>query len=652
MAYPKSTYPTPTQTAGPSYFATKGSKTPQVISWDQVYALITQDRHVRETTQKARQYRDQGNPQAYAATKARAGAITPAAQCQGGHNASDLTALTGVSLVDLDHVPIDRMADILRVVKADPHTMLCHVTCSGEGVRILYRYTSQEPETAYRDAWAWGNQYYAMLTGIEVDHKVSDVTRLSFLSHDPLCLYNPDSTPFTVSSSDACTLADPTAKIADGSKISQAEQILARQGIAFYDGNRHYYLMQIARLLVKMGLPQSEAENYAAGRMPDDPNDARNAIAWVYDKFQSDFDIWNQGVRADRPRAPQDRNQGVRPLDSVETNLSESPLDSDTPSPARGRGRGQGSATPAQIREYLESNELMRYNVISDTVELWSPEKNEFVPINDRTSNTIWQECIDALGLYVKDSDYEKVVKSEFVKAYNPFEEYFGALPPWDGEDHIKRVADSVKTTTEPHIFDLCFRRWLVGMVASWLSPKAMNETILTLIGGQGLYKSTFFRELMPPPLAKYFMAKGNSSYITKDDRISVSNYGLIALEEIDSLKDSDLNAVKALVTMETIDERAAYARNREKRPHLASFCATGNNKQFLTDLTGNRRWLPFEVERIDDPASPSPATTSSTPRSGTSSTKATATGSPATKTSSWRSTSASSPKPASKKTW
>lgn len=610
MPRSKTAYPTPTQTAGPSYFATKGSKTPQVISWDQVYALITQDRHVSETTQKARQYRDQGNPQAYAATKARAGAITPAAQCQGGHNASDLAALTGVSLVDLDHVPIDRMADILRVVKADPHTMLCHVTCSGAGIRILYRYTSQEPETAYRDAWAWGNQYYAMLTGIEIDHKVSDVTRLSFLSHDPLCYFNPDSTPFMVSSSEACTLADTTADMADdsGSKISRAELILAKQGISFYDGNRHYYLMQIARLLVKMGIDQSEAENYATGRMSDDPTDARNVIAWVYDKFQSDFDIWNQGVSAVRLRAPKDRNQGVRPLDSIEANPSESPLDSveanpsestldsATPTPTRGRGRGQGAATPAQIREYLESNELMRYNVISDTVELWSPEKDEFVAINDRTANTIWQECIDALGLYVKDSDYEKVVKSEFVRAYNPFEAYFEQLPEWDGIDHIKQVADSVKTTTEHHIFDLCFRRWLVGMVASWLSPKVMNETILTLIGEQGIYKSTFFRELLPPQLSKYFMAKGNSSYLTKDDRISVSNYGLIALEEIDSLKDSDLNAVKALVTMETIDERAAYARNREKRPHLASFCATGNNKQFLTDLTGNRRWLPFEL--------------------------------------------------------
>jgi predicted P-loop ATPase len=48
--------------------------------------------------------------------------------------------------------------------------------------------------------------------------------------------------------------------------------------------------------------------------------------------------------------------------------------------------------------------------------------------------------------------------------------------------------------------------------------------------------------------------------------------------------------------------ERAAYARNKEVRPHLASFCGAGNHLNFLTYITGNRRWLPFEVENILSP--------------------------------------------------
>ncbi|MBR5847198.1 MAG: virulence protein E, partial [Bacteroidaceae bacterium] len=46
----------------------------------------------------------------------------------------------------------------------------------------------------------------------------------------------------------------------------------------------------------------------------------------------------------------------------------------------------------------------------------------------------------------------------------------------------------------------------------------------------------------------------------------------------------------------------SAFARYKERRAHIASFCGTGNNPRFLTDLTDNRRWLPFMVRDIDSP--------------------------------------------------
>ena len=75
-----------------------------------------------------------------------------------------------------------------------------------------------------------------------------------------------------------------------------------------------------------------------------------------------------------------------------------------------------------------------------------------------------------------------------------------------------------------------------------------------------------------------------------------------MCLEEIDELRPSEVNRLKALVTAKYINERAAYARNKENRPHIASFCGTGNNPIFLTDPTDNRRWLVVEVDNIDNP--------------------------------------------------
>jgi predicted P-loop ATPase len=87
-----------------------------------------------------------------------------------------------------------------------------------------------------------------------------------------------------------------------------------------------------------------------------------------------------------------------------------------------------------------------------------------------------------------------------------------------------------------------------------------------------------------------------------RDDLLTLAQYGLVCCEELDTMRPSELNQLKAAVTMQSIDERAAYAHYHEHRSHIASFCGTGNNAQFLSDPTGNRRWLPFEVESIMSP--------------------------------------------------
>ena len=139
-------------------------------------------------------------------------------------------------------------------------------------------------------------------------------------------------------------------------------------------------------------------------------------------------------------------------------------------------------------------------------------------------------------------------------------------------------------------------------MVAAWVNPQVVNNVILVLIGPQGAYKTTWFNYLLPPELRRYFYTKTNASRMSKDDLLVLAQYGLVCCEELDTMRPAELNQLKAAVTMLSVDERAAYARYHEHRPHIASFCGTGNSLQFLSDPTGNRRWLPFEVESIEPP--------------------------------------------------
>ena len=151
-------------------------------------------------------------------------------------------------------------------------------------------------------------------------------------------------------------------------------------------------------------------------------------------------------------------------------------------------------------------------------------------------------------------------------------------------------------------LWRVCFKKWFVAMVASWMKDEVVNHQVLVLIGRQGIYKTTWLEHLLPPHLRAYACKLANSSDLNKDERLRIAEFGLISLDEIDSMNNRELNQLKSVITASDVNERAAYAYTKERRVRLASFCASGNRRDFLTDITGNRRWLPFEVESIQNP--------------------------------------------------
>ena len=151
-------------------------------------------------------------------------------------------------------------------------------------------------------------------------------------------------------------------------------------------------------------------------------------------------------------------------------------------------------------------------------------------------------------------------------------------------------------------LWRICFKKWFVAMVASWMNDEVVNHQVLVLIGRQGIFKTTWLEHLIPPHLRAYACKLANSNDLNKDERLRIAEFGLISLDEIDSMNNRELNQLKSVITATDVNERAAYAYTKERRVRLASFCASGNRRDFLTDITGNRRWLPFEVESIQNP--------------------------------------------------
>ena len=148
-------------------------------------------------------------------------------------------------------------------------------------------------------------------------------------------------------------------------------------------------------------------------------------------------------------------------------------------------------------------------------------------------------------------------------------------------------------------LWRLCFKKWFVAMVASWLKDEVVNHQVLVLIGRQGIFKTTWLERLIPPHLRSYCCKLANATQLSKDDRLRIAEFGLINMDELDAMTPRELNAMKSVITSTDVNERAAYGYTKERRVRIASFCASSNKREFLTDMTGNRRWLPFEVESI-----------------------------------------------------
>ena len=302
--------------------------------------------------------------------------------------------------------------------------------------------------------------------------------------------------------------------------------------------------------------------------------------------------------------------------------------------------------------QYLENNYLqfnrLRYDVVGGKLQI-RDANNHWREMTKQEINSAVCACAQEYKINVTNREIITVLQSNIVPSVHPLREYVLSCPDYtpDQPDWIDLVAQ--KVTVKPSLLSddrpkglldrtsccettalrdrtegaerpmeslsecnerfetdrlwrVCFKKWFVGMVASWMYDDVVNHQVLVLIGKQGIFKTTWLEHLIPPALRAYCCKLANTTQINKDDRLRLAEFGLINLDELDSMSSRELNTMKSIITATDVNERAAYGYTKERKIRLASFCASSNRREFLTDITGNRRWLPFEVESIENP--------------------------------------------------
>ena len=316
--------------------------------------------------------------------------------------------------------------------------------------------------------------------------------------------------------------------------------------------------------------------------------------------------------------------------------------------------------------EWLEQNYLnwghLRHDIVTDRLQIRCADstgeeairrggerQERWRNLTDKDINTMVCNCVAESQININVSEMWTALKSDMVPSVHPIRAWLDGLPPYtpDQPDWIDWVASQV--TVKPSLLSddrpkglldrtsccettalrdrtegaerpmeslsecnerseanaywrQCFKKWFVAMVASWMKDEVVNHTVLVFVGRQGIFKTTWLDHLIPPALREYSSKLPLSGQISKDDRLRLCENAMLNIDELDAICGREMNIVKSLLTSTDVNERAAYGRLKERRVRLASFCASTNNREFLTDITGNRRWLPFEVESIQNP--------------------------------------------------
>ena len=602
------------KSSNPSRFHSLRDTRPEPTTWQVLFKEITNSTHTAAT----RHYRahlatlsdieatgDAQQLEQWKLTKSNLKnaqpAFIPSVLLEGGRTYAHVKGFTGFIMVDIDGIPPERFAAILTLVKEDIHSFLVYITISGCGIRVISHVEGGVTKANYRMVWEWVNDHYARLCEVEIDGQCKNATRMSVLCHDPEALLRPEASSFHTSG------MKPREKPKRGTAVTvtaeRAYKIIRAQleeeGIAYAPGSYNDYVSRCFYHTNRCGVPQADAEAWALRTFPDYPREQLLPI--------------------------------IKSCYSLTMEFNTVPLPRSVRKKEKENDSSHKKATVEEMEEFINSYMKFRMNMLTHQIETQliadaytdRPEASacHWQRLTDHIENSLWC-AMQHHGMAVNLNELHTLLGSDFVKEYHPLKEYLDGLPPWDGEtNYIDRLAAMVHVKESPHSplqqdksrerndlsetpvrFADILKRWMVSMIAAALNETVVNQVILTLIGRQGSYKTSFMQHILPPVLSEYYTTKSNSSRMTKDDLFTMTENLVINLEEIDTMPPSELNQLKAMVTQRYVDERRAYGRNKVHLPHVASFVATGNNLQFLTDDTGNRRWLPFEVEDIDSP--------------------------------------------------
>ena len=240
-----------------------------------------------------------------------------------------------------------------------------------------------------------------------------------------------------------------------------------------------------------------------------------------------------------------------------------------------------------------------RYNSVMKFTEYRPKDKDYwgYQPVDARVQKRMTLE-VQLANIRVSIKDVRNYLESDLLSTYNPVEDFlFKCAGKWDGKDYIRALARTVPTDN-PYWEDW-FYTWFLAMVNQWRSyshRKYGNSVAPLLISKQGYNKSTFCRSLVPPELQWGY----NDNLVLSEKRQvlqAMCQTLLLNLDEFNQISPQvQQGFLKNIIQLPSVKMKPPYGSHVQEFPRMASFIATSNMEDILSDPSGNRRFLGVEL--------------------------------------------------------
>lgn len=561
---------------------------------------------------KARAAKQLGDIDTYKKFKAKSQCITGSAVMkEGSRSDANIKDLNGFIVIDIDN-------QINEDLKNDKYSAIVHLSFGGDGMCVFVRINPDK----FLDSFNGLAQYYLENYNITIDPSCKNPSRIRYISYDPDIFVNEKSLKFIAKDVKRFEAPKETNFIYTKSDFDNILEQIKERHIDLCQESYHKYFNIGLALFDKFGssgedtfhficqfgnkYKREEASKKWANICKSSQGKVKIGTFYYYCK-DAGINIYSEKTKHIINRVKISKSQGNPTIESISKNLliandivvseEEAQLIKELIESKIDYSKEVNSAV--KEIEQLENFIIETYEPKLDAITNTTYILNDVV-LTDTEVNDMYLSAKKMFDFNVPINDVRSILNSNKVKKINVLTDFLESNAS-NPTGIIEQYAKCIYPQSDYNVW--AFRKWIVGALHNWTASnveKLVCPLTLVLTGQQhGTGKTSFLRNIMPKELDKYIVeAKINGN--DKDSMYTLCNSLLVLDDEFGGKAFKDVKEYKAISDMNIITQRRPYEREAKTFKRRAILCGTSNEIDILKDVTGNRRILPINVEKID----------------------------------------------------